>query len=71
LCFLRSSEEEALAKEYAPMPDANRADVLYSCMKVDAQEAHWQNRYLALTTFLGTVTWGFGDKIADKFLQCH
>jgi hypothetical protein len=64
-------EEEALAKDYAPMLNANRADVLYGCMKVDAQETHWQNRYLAFITVLGTLTWGFGDRIADIFLPGH
>jgi len=62
-----SDEKEVLAEEYG-LSDSERVDLLFASMKLEAQETRWQNRYLAATTFIGTLTWGFGDKIASMFL---
>ena len=40
-------------------------------VNADGRNQKMQNIYLAIATFAGTLTWGFGDLVARLFLPCQ
>jgi len=72
--LLNSIEAQAGA---TPDPTADQADsspvetrvnALLAKLRTDANEQRIQNIYLALTSVIGTLAWGFGDLIAKQFI---
>lgn len=37
--------------------------------RIDAAAQSLQNKYLAWSTGIGTLAWGFGDLVAERFMQ--
>jgi hypothetical protein len=56
------------AKQADGSPAETKVDALLAKLRTDANEQRIQNIYLALTSVIGTLAWGFGDLIAKRFI---
>jgi hypothetical protein len=45
-----------------------RVNALVAKLRTDSNDQRKQNIYLAFTSVIGTLAWGFGDLIAKKFI---
>jgi hypothetical protein len=64
-------EQQAAPKHDATLPELQQqVDALVGAIGIDAKGQKTQNYFLALATFVGTMTWGFGD-LAAQFLIQH